>query len=78
LIPGSRSIIIVDIDQVATSCGFSVPFYDFKGFRSTLNDFFETKEQKYKSGKEEESMDKYALFCFPLLSILILVSASDG
>lgn len=65
-IPGTRSIIAVNIDQVATSCGFSVPFYDFKGFRSTLNDFFEKKERAYLSGKEDESMDKYAVFLFPL------------
>lgn len=35
-IPGTRSIIIVDIHQVGSSCGFSVPFYDFKEFRSVL------------------------------------------
>ncbi|ORX94889.1 hypothetical protein BCR34DRAFT_620043 [Clohesyomyces aquaticus] len=58
-IPGTRSIIIVDIHQVATSCGFSVPFYEFKGWRNTLNEFFEKKDKAYKNGKEEESMDRY-------------------
>ncbi|KAF2472526.1 uncharacterized protein BDR25DRAFT_283998 [Lindgomyces ingoldianus] len=58
-IPGSRSIIIVDIHQVATSCGFSVPYYDFRGWRNTLNDFFEKKEKAYLNGKVEESIDKY-------------------
>lgn len=58
LIPGARSIIKLDCDQVGSSCGFSVPFYDFKGYRSTLNDFFATKQRKFESGKGEESMDK--------------------
>jgi len=58
-IPGTRSIVLVDIHQVGTSCGFSVPFYDFKEFRPTLNDFFRKKAEKYAAGKEEESMDRY-------------------
>ena len=58
-IPGTRAIIIVDIHQVGSSCGFSVPFYDFKEFRSTLNDFFEKKDKKFEEGNEKESMDRY-------------------
>jgi hypothetical protein len=59
-IPGSRSVIVVDIHQVGTSCGFSVPFYDFKAFRPTLNEFFERKEKRFLAGKEEESMPRSA------------------
>ncbi|TID23597.1 hypothetical protein E2P81_ATG03162 [Venturia nashicola] len=58
-IPGTRSIIIVDIHQVGGSCGFSVPFYDFKEHRPVLNNFFANKEKKFKAGKKEESMDRY-------------------
>ncbi|KAK4541623.1 hypothetical protein LTR36_007767 [Oleoguttula mirabilis] len=58
-IPGTRTIIVVDIHQVGSSCGFSVPFYDFKDFRPTLNDFFERKDMKFREGKAEESMDRY-------------------
>ncbi|QDS69482.1 hypothetical protein FKW77_006472 [Venturia effusa] len=58
-IPGTRSIIIVDIHQVGGSCGFSVPFYDFKEHRPVLNDFFANKEKKFKAGKTAESMDRY-------------------
>lgn len=43
-IPGARSIILVDVEQCGSSCGFSVPFYEFKGYRNTLNDFFKKKE----------------------------------
>ncbi|KAK0969566.1 hypothetical protein LTS01_016170 [Friedmanniomyces endolithicus] len=58
-LPGTRSIIIVDIHQVGSSCGFSVPFYDFKAFRPVLNDFFEKKRQKFEAGNASESMDRY-------------------
>ena len=58
-IPGTRSIVVLDIHQVGTSCGFSVPLYDFKEFRPTLNDFFRKKAEKYAAGKEEESLDRY-------------------
>ena len=59
MIPGTRTIIIVDIHQVGTSCGFSVPYYDFKAFRSILNDFFAKKEEKYEAGNKKESMDRF-------------------
>jgi hypothetical protein len=59
LIPGARSIIVVDVDQCATSCGFSVPYYDFKGHRPILDDFFAKKEEKFRAGDEKESMDRY-------------------
>ncbi|KAH9889124.1 hypothetical protein F4778DRAFT_773353 [Xylariomycetidae sp. FL2044] len=58
-LPGTRSVIVVDVHQVGTSCGFSVPYYDFREFRTTLNEFFERKEQKFLGGNEKESMDRY-------------------
>lgn len=36
---GSRQIIEMHIDLVQTSCGFAVPFMDFKEERTTLNDW---------------------------------------
>lgn len=59
VLPASRSIIMVDVHQCATSCGFSVPLYSFNGYRDTLLTFFEKKEKAFKAGKEEESMDRY-------------------
>ncbi|OTB17084.1 hypothetical protein K445DRAFT_330643 [Daldinia sp. EC12] len=59
VIPGTRSVIVVDIHQVGTSCGYSVPIFDFKEFRTTLNDFFKRKEEKFLEGNEKESMDRY-------------------
>ncbi len=58
-IPATRSIIIVDVHQVGSSCGFSVPLFTFVGFRDTLNEHFRKKDEKYKAGKESESMDRY-------------------
>ncbi|KAH5627132.1 hypothetical protein HBI51_220440 [Parastagonospora nodorum] len=57
--PGCRSIIMLDIDQVATSCGFSVPYYDFVAHRPILDDFFAKKQDKFEKGDEKESMDRY-------------------
>ncbi|KAI4619048.1 hypothetical protein J4E83_006000 [Alternaria metachromatica] len=58
-IPGSRSIIMVDVHQCGTSCGFSVPYYDFVGHRDILNEHFRKKDAKYQAGDEKESMDHY-------------------
>jgi len=54
-IPGTRSIVVVDIHQVGSSCGFSVPFYDFKEFRPTLNKHWETRLD----ADGQLGMDKY-------------------
>ncbi|SMR62990.1 unnamed protein product [Zymoseptoria tritici ST99CH_3D1] len=58
-IPATRSIIIVDVHQVGSSCGYSVPFYEFQKFRSTLDQVFEKKQKNYEEGKSEETMDRY-------------------
>lgn len=57
-IPGTRSIIIVDIHQVGTSCGFSVPYYDFQDYRPILNDFFKKKAEREAAGHASDSMPK--------------------
>lgn len=44
---GSRQIIVMDVDLVQTSCGFAVPFMDFKEERTTLNSW-STKQGKEK------------------------------
>ena len=58
--PGLRAIIWLDIEQVGTSCGFSVPYYDFREFRYTLDKFSETKDRKHKrTGKFEDGNEWY-------------------
>ncbi|EJD04567.1 uncharacterized protein FOMMEDRAFT_107364 [Fomitiporia mediterranea MF3/22] len=34
--PGSRSAIVVDVHKVGSSCGYSIPFFDFKKERTLL------------------------------------------
>jgi hypothetical protein len=63
IIPGTRSIVLVDIHQVGTSCGFSMPCYDFVSFRPTLNDFFEKRVKNEREGKREDGIERsVALF----------------
>ena len=41
--PGVRSVVVVDVDRVADSCGYAVPLYDYKGERSQLIDYAKNK-----------------------------------
>lgn len=60
-LPGVRSIIKVTAERVADSCGFGVPFYEYKGQRSELTDWAEKKGPdgvaKYQQQKNQTSMD---------------------
>jgi hypothetical protein len=57
-LPGTRSIVIVDIHQVGSSCGYSVPFFDFREFRPVLNNHWKQKMKRVEQGKSDETMDK--------------------
>lgn len=59
ILPGTRSIIVVRIHQVGSSCGFSVPFYNFKDYRPTLNELLQRKADKIAAGDGKESMPRY-------------------
>lgn len=61
--PGLRAIIWLDIEQVGTSCGYSVPYYDFREYRRTLEAFADNLEKKgEKTGKWEDGWDAYWAF----------------
>ncbi|BAY81216.1 hypothetical protein NIES267_06910 [Calothrix parasitica NIES-267] len=49
-IPGTRQIIVADIERVQTSCGMSVPLYEFQGQRDSL---VKWADKKGKSGIKE-------------------------
>ncbi|MCA9888588.1 MAG: pyridoxamine 5'-phosphate oxidase family protein [Anaerolineae bacterium] len=51
LFPGARQIIVNHIDTVQTSCGYGVPFFDYKEERMTL--------QKYAINQGEEATKAY-------------------
>lgn len=44
--PGSRAVIMVEIRQVSSSCGYAVPFYSYEGERHTLTRWFQNREKK--------------------------------
>jgi hypothetical protein len=60
-VTGQRSIIVVDLDRVADSCGYSVPLLDFVADRTVLDLHQEKKGaaayQDYASGKNAHSID---------------------
>ncbi|SNR37720.1 pyridoxamine 5'-phosphate oxidase family protein [Lutibacter flavus] len=60
---GTRQIIEMDIDLVQTSCGFAVPFMDFKGERTMLNSWADkqgtSKIEKYWEEKNTKSIDGF-------------------
>lgn len=41
----TRQFIILHAEQIKTSCGFGVPFFEFKGYRDTLNKWCKKKEK---------------------------------
>ncbi|MBD2626902.1 pyridoxamine 5'-phosphate oxidase family protein [Trichormus variabilis] len=50
-VPGTRQIIVADIERVQTSCGFGVPLYEYQGQRETL--------VNWASKKGEEGIREY-------------------
>ncbi len=58
---GSRQLIDIDIEMVQTSCGFGVPFYDYKGQREELKWWAEKKGKDgikdYWAQKNTKSLD---------------------
>ncbi|WP_339656108.1 pyridoxamine 5'-phosphate oxidase family protein [uncultured Maribacter sp.] len=60
---GARQIIEMKVDLVQTSCGFAVPFMDFKEERTTLNDWAvkqgEDKIEEYWKNKNNQSIDGF-------------------
>ena len=60
-IPGARQIFDVAIESVQTSCGMSVPYFDYKGEREDLNDWASSKGKdgiaNYWKEKNQKSID---------------------
>ncbi|QSJ19284.1 pyridoxamine 5'-phosphate oxidase family protein [Nostoc sp. UHCC 0702] len=59
--PGTRQIIVADIEKVQTSCGFGVPLYEYRGQRQTLVTWAknqgEEKVREYQQKKNLVSID---------------------
>jgi Pyridoxamine 5'-phosphate oxidase len=60
-LPGERQIIVVKIESIQTSCGFAVPFFDYRGERDTLTDYCVKKGPEgmaaYRAEKNQRSID---------------------
>jgi hypothetical protein len=48
---GARQIVLLDVDRVQTSCGFGVPLYDYRGERTALT--------KWADSKGEDGLEAY-------------------
>jgi Pyridoxamine 5'-phosphate oxidase len=59
--PGERSIIKIDVQRIATSCGYSVPLYDYVDGRDVLDKWTEQKSPAelvaYRQQKNQLSID---------------------
>lgn len=59
--PGTRQIFEIEVESAQTSCGMSIPFYEYKGERNQLNDWAEEKGeegiQQYWKDKNQTSID---------------------
>ncbi|WP_414552326.1 pyridoxamine 5'-phosphate oxidase family protein [Anabaena sp. CCY 0017] len=60
-IPGTRQIIVADIERVQTSCGMGVPLYEYQGQRQSLVNWASKKDeqgiQEYQQQKNIISID---------------------
>jgi len=61
-IAGTRAVVLVHIHQVGSSCGFSMPFFDFRAFRPTLNEFFEKRVAAEERGNKKDGIERYWAF----------------
>lgn len=59
--PGTRQIFDITIESAQTSCGMSIPFYEFKGERNDLNNWAENQGEEnikqYWENKNQTSID---------------------
>ena len=59
--PGTRQIFDITIESAQTSCGMSIPFFEFKGERNDLNDWAENQGkdgiESYWENRNQTSID---------------------
>src|SRR5262249_54126925 len=62
--PGARSVIVVEVERIADSCGYAVPLYQYKAERSQLLAWCDSKGpeglESYKEQKNRVSIDGLA------------------
>jgi hypothetical protein len=59
--PGTRSVIVVHVEKVSSSCGYAVPLYAYEGDRSRLHEWAEARGVDglvaYRASKNAASID---------------------
>ena len=59
--PGTRSVIVVDVERIADSCGYAVPLYDYRGERDQLIEWAERRGPEgiaeYQAERNAASLD---------------------
>lgn len=59
--PGTRSVVVLDVDRIADSCGFAVPVYEYRRERTQLTDWTCHKGasalEQYKAEENRKSLD---------------------
>lgn len=59
--PGQRTIVVVDVKRVSTSCGFAVPLFEYRGDRDLLHQWAARKTaaelDEYHHTRNAESID---------------------
>ncbi len=58
---GARAIIKIKLERISDSCGYTIPFYDYKGERDTMVKWVDNKGPEglvaYRKEKNSESLD---------------------
>jgi len=55
--PGSRAAIVLDVKKVGSSCGYAVPYYDFKAHRSLLQKWNESCDNRDFDFEAKQSLE---------------------
>jgi hypothetical protein len=67
-LPGARAVVVVDIERISDSCGWSVPLMEYAGERDLLAPYFERKgvegSADYRRRKNRTSIDGLPAFDF--------------
>lgn len=62
--PGIRSVVVVNLERIADSCGYAVPLYEYRGERTQLIEYAERKGPdelgRYRAEKNRASIDGLA------------------
>jgi len=56
--PGFRAVFVVDVHRIQTSCGYSVPYFEFKGNRNTLIEWVNSKVKQNENGLIDYQIEK--------------------